>query len=136
MGPRGMIVSGGRASLYEAGAPDIADGVLATECPMLGICYGMYVIAQHLGAKSGGARAREYGPATLMLDAPDALFEGLETGSHQVRMSHGDRVESIPDTLCAIAHTTTSPHAALRTREGRMRGIQFHPVGRPTPCRV
>jgi GMP synthase (glutamine-hydrolysing) len=134
MRPRGIILSGGPASLYEAGAPDIADGVLATECPVLGICYGMYVIAQHLGAKSGGARAREYGPATLMIDEPDALFEGLETGSHQVWMSHGDRVESIPDTLCAIAHSTNSPYAAIRTRDGRMRGIQFHPEVVHTPC--
>jgi GMP synthase (glutamine-hydrolysing) len=134
MRPRGIILSGGPASLYETGAPDIADEVLATKCPVLGICYGMYVIAQHLGAKSGGARAREYGPATLMLDEPDALFEGLAGGSHQVWMSHGDRVESIPDTLCAIAHSTNSPYAAIRTRDGRMRGIQFHPEVVHTPC--
>ena len=107
---------------------DIADGVLATECPVLGICYGMYVIAQHLGAKSGGARAREYGSATLMLDEPDALFEGLAGGSHQVWMSHGDRVESLSRYVvrdCAQHEFTLTRRS--RTRDGRMRGIQFHP---------
>src|SRR5207237_9932820 len=78
MRPRGIILSGGPASLYESGAPDISDEVLATGCPILGICYGMYVIAQHLGAHSAGAHAREYGPATLTLDDPDPLFDGLE----------------------------------------------------------
>src|SRR5216684_7480487 len=78
--------------------------------------------------------APAYGPATLMLDEPDALFEGLADGSHQVWMSHGDRVESIPDALCAIAHSANSPYAAIRTRDGRMRGIQFHPEVVHTPC--
>src|SRR5216684_619830 len=78
--------------------------------------------------------APAYGPATLMLDEPDALFEGLADGSLQVWMSHGDRVEAIPDTLCAIAHSTNSPYAAIRTCDGRMRGIQFHPEVVHTPC--
>jgi GMP synthase (glutamine-hydrolysing) len=134
MRPGGIILSGGPASLYESGAPDISDEVLATGCPILGICYGMYVIAQHLGAHSAGAHAREYGPATLMLDDHDPLFDGLDGRDHQVWMSHGDRVESLPDSLCAIAHSTNSPYAAIRTRDGRMRGIQFHPEVVHTPC--
>jgi GMP synthase (glutamine-hydrolysing) len=134
MRPSGIILSGGPASLYETGAPDITDEVLESGCPVLGICYGMYVIAQHLGAKSAGAHAREYGPATLVIDDHDALFEGLDGREHQVWMSHGDRVESIPDTLCAIAHSTNSPYAAVRTRDGRVRGIQFHPEVVHTPC--
>ncbi len=134
MRPLGIILSGGPASLYESGAPDISDDVLATGCPVLGICYGMYVIAQHLGAHSAGAHAREYGPATLMLDDHDPLFDGLDGRDHQVWMSHGDRVESLPDSLCVIAHSTNSPYAAIRTRDGRMRGIQFHPEVVHTPC--
>jgi GMP synthase (glutamine-hydrolysing) len=102
MRPRGIILSGGPASLYESGAPDISDDVLAMGCPVLGICYGMYVIAQHLGAHSAGAHAREYGPATLVIDDRDPLFDGLDGRDHQVWMSHGDRVESLPDNLCAI----------------------------------
>jgi len=129
MNPRGMILSGGPASLYESGAPDIDDAVLHNGCPVLGICYGMYVIAQHLGAASAGAHAREYGPAELVIDEADQLFEGFDSNQPivPVWMSHGDRIEAIPATLCAIAHTANSPYAAVRTRDGLMRGIQFHP---------
>jgi GMP synthase (glutamine-hydrolysing) len=134
MRPRGIILSGGPASLYDAGAPDISGEVLDAGCPVLGICYGMYVLAQHLGAHSAGAHAREYGPATLTIDETDPLFEGLGGHDHQVWMSHGDRVEAIPDSLCAIAHSANSPFAAIRTRDGRLRGIQFHPEVAHTPC--
>jgi len=134
MEPRGIILSGGPASLYETGAPDISREVLELGCPVLGICYGMYVIAQHLGAHSAGSHAREYGPATLTIDEHDRLFEGLEGAEHQVWMSHGDRVEALPADLCPIAHSTNSPYAAIRTRDGRIRGIQFHPEVVHTPC--
>jgi GMP synthase (glutamine-hydrolysing) len=134
MKPRGIILSGGPASLYETGAPDIATEVLRLGCPVLGICYGLYVIAQHLGARSGGARAREYGPATLILDASDDLFEEMQGREHQVWMSHGDRLESVPDALVPIAHTANSSYAAVRSRDGMLRGIQFHPEVVHTPC--
>ena len=134
MSPRGIILSGGPASLYESGAPDISREVLNLGCPVLGICYGMYVIAQHLGAHSAGSQAREYGPARLTIDEHDRLFEGLDGAEHQVWMSHGDRVEALPPELCAIAHSTNSPYAAIRTRDGRIRGIQFHPEVVHTPC--
>ncbi len=125
--PRGLILSGGPASLYESGAPDIDDAVLKLGCPVLGICYGMYVIAHHRGAASAGAHAREYGPATLVINENDALFDGLEAREFQVWMSHGDRVEAIPADLRAIAHTANSPYAAVCTLDGLTRGIQFHP---------
>ncbi|MGO9450430.1 MAG: glutamine-hydrolyzing GMP synthase [Candidatus Binataceae bacterium] len=134
LNPRGIILSGGPASLYEENAPDISDAVLNLGCPVLGICYGLYVIAQHLGAKSVGSRAREYGPATLVIDDKDTLFEGLSGREHRVWMSHGDRVESIPDVLHPIAHSDNSPYAAFRTRDGRVRGIQFHPEVVHTAC--
>ena len=134
MRPQGIILSGGPASLYESGAPDITDDVLATGCPILGICYGMYVLAQHLGASNVGSQAREYGPATLVIDDRDPLFDGLDGSDHRVWMSHGDRIESLPASLCAIAHSANSPYAAVRTRDGRMRGIQFHPEVVHTPC--
>ena len=136
MRPRGIILSGGPASLYEADAPDIAPDVLRVGCPVLGICYGMYVIAQHLGAHSAGARAREYGAATLTIDRPDVLFEGIAEREQRVWMSHGDRVEEIPPALEAIAHSHNSPYAAVRTRDGLLRGIQFHPEVAHTPCGV
>jgi GMP synthase (glutamine-hydrolysing) len=125
--PRGLVLSGGPASLYETGAPDLDDAVLKLGCPVLGICYGMYVIAQHHGAASAGAHAREYGPATLIVNEHDALFDGLGKREMQVWMSHGDRIEAIPADLHAIAHTANSPYAAVRTRDGLTRGIQFHP---------
>jgi GMP synthase (glutamine-hydrolysing) len=134
LNPRGIILSGGPASLYEAGAPDIADEALNQRCPVLGICYGMYVIAQHLGTPSASACAREYGPATLVVDEEDTLFNHLTGREHQVWMSHGDRLDAIPDTLCTIAHSANSPHAAVRSRDGRIRGIQFHPEVAHTPC--
>ena len=136
MRPQGIILSGGPASLYEADAPDIAPEVLRLGCPVLGICYGMYVIAQHLGAHSAGSRAREYGGATLIIDRPDALFEGIGDREQPVWMSHGDRVEAIPPALEAIAHSANSPYAAVRTRDGLLRGIQFHPEVAHTPCGV
>ncbi|MGH7950119.1 MAG: glutamine-hydrolyzing GMP synthase [Candidatus Binataceae bacterium] len=134
MNPGGIILSGGPSSLYDAGAPDIPHEVLDLGCPVLGICYGLYVIAQHLGANSVGSPAREYGPATLMIDQPDPLFDGLEAREQRVWMSHGDRVEKIPDALVPIAHSANSPYAAFRTRDGRLRGIQFHPEVAHTPC--
>jgi GMP synthase (glutamine-hydrolysing) len=134
MNPRGIILSGGPASLYEENAPDISDQVLNLGCPVLGICYGLYVIAQHMGAHSVSSRQREYGPATLVIDGDDLLFEGLSGREHRVWMSHGDRVEAIPGALCAIAHSDNSPYAAFKTHDGRVRGIQFHPEVVHTPC--
>jgi GMP synthase (glutamine-hydrolysing) len=134
LNPRGIILSGGPASLYEENAPDIADQVLNLGCPVLGICYGLYVIAQHMGARSVGSRQREYGPATLVIDGDDDLFDGLDGREHRVWMSHGDRVEALPAALCAIAHSDNSPYAAFKSRDGRVRGIQFHPEVVHTPC--
>ena len=134
--PRGIILSGGPASLYEGGAPDIADEVLRAGCPILGICYGMYVIAQHMGARSAGARAREYGPATLIIDDSGGLFEGIEGREQLVWMSHGDRIETIPQGLGVIGHSANSPYAAIRSDDGRLYGIQFHPEVTHTPCGV
>lgn len=131
--PRGIILSGGPASLYEDEAPDISDEVLNLGCPVLGICYGLYVIAQHLGSCSVGSRAREFGRATLVIDEQDELFTGLKGREHQVWMSHGDRVESIGPALRPIAHSDNSPYAAIRSTDGKMRAIQFHPEVVHTP---
>jgi GMP synthase (glutamine-hydrolysing) len=132
--PYGIILSGGPSSTYDDNAPDISDEVLGVGCPVLGICYGLYIIAQHLGARSVSSRAREYGPATLVIDEPDLLFEGLAGKEHRVWMSHGDRVEALPESLQPIAHSGHSPFAAFRTSDGRMRAIQFHPEVVHTPC--
>src|SRR5579862_4553866 len=133
LNPAGIILSGGPASLYEHDAPNIERSVLELGCPMLGICYGMYVIAQHLGARSAGSARREYGPATLTVSHADRLFEGLPGREHRVWMSHGDRVEELPAGLCPIAHSDNSPYAAFRSADGRLWGIQFHPEVVHTP---
>jgi len=127
LAPKGIILSGGPASAYQDEAPDIPDEVLHLGCPVLGICYGMYIIAHHLGGRSARATAREYGPATLAIDEPGGLFEGLNARELSVWMSHGDRLESIPALLRPIAHTANSPYAAIRSVDGRLWGVQFHP---------
>jgi len=132
LNPRGIILSGGPASAYEHDAPKLAPEVLRLDVPVLGICYGMYLIALSLGARSVGAMRREYGPATLIIDQPDALFEGLDT-RQQVWMSHGDQVDQLPPDLRPIAHSDNSPCAAIRSRDGRLRAIQFHPEVAHTP---
>ena len=118
--PRGIILSGGPSSLYDEGAPNLSADVLNVGCPVLGICYGMYVLAHHHGANAAGSAEREYGPATLVLDREDRLFAGLCGSEHQVWMSHGDRIESIPEGFVAIAHSTNSPFAAFRSRDSRL----------------
>jgi GMP synthase (glutamine-hydrolysing) len=133
LNPRGIILSGGPASLYEHDAPKIDPEVLKLGSPVLGICYGLYVIAQHFGARNSASPQREYGPATLTVDEPDRLFEGLAGREHRVWMSHGDRVEDLPRDLCPIAHSDNSPYAAVRSSDGRVRGIQFHPEVVHTP---
>ncbi len=127
LAPKGVILSGGPASVYQEQAPDIRDEVLSAGCPVLGICYGMYLLAHHLGGRSARAHAREYGPATLVIDEAAGLFEGLNGHDQPVWMSHGDRVEAIPPSLRAIAHTANSPYAAVRSLDGRLWGVQFHP---------
>ncbi len=127
LAPKGVILSGGPASIYQEQAPDVRDEVLTAGYPVLGICYGMYLLAHHLGGSSARSKAREYGPATLVIDDASGLFEGLDGREQPVWMSHGDRVEAIPPALRAIAHTDNSPYAAVRSLDGRWWGVQFHP---------
>lgn len=127
LAPKGVILSGGPASIYQEQAPDVRDEVLTAGYPVLGICYGMYLLAYHLGGSSARSKAREYGPATLVIDDASGLFEGLDGREQPVWMSHGDRVEAIPPALRAIAHTDNSPYAAVRSLDGRWWGVQFHP---------
>jgi GMP synthase (glutamine-hydrolysing) len=89
--PAGLILSGGPASVYDQGAPQIDPDALRAGVPVLGICYGMQLIAHHLGGKVAPASKREYGPATLTVNDPAGLFEGLP-GEVPVWMSHGVHV--------------------------------------------
>ena len=129
--PKGVILSGGPNSVYEAGAPGLPAWVLDRDLPTLGICYGMNLLAHALGGDVVPADHREYGLATIHVDAPDSpLFAGLH---HEldVWMSHGDQVRSVPDSFEVTASTGNSPIAAFAT--GKIAGIQFHPEVAHTP---
>ncbi len=129
--PRGLILSGGPASVYEPGAPQVDPEALRSGLPVLGICYGMQLIAHHLGGEVAPGARREYGPALLSVTEPGGLFAGLP-GELPVWMSHGDHVSRVPPGFRALASSANSPVAALSNGAGVI-GIQFHPEVVHTP---
>ncbi len=129
--PLGLILSGGPASVYEEGAPQVDPEVLRSGVPVLGICYGMQQIAHHLGGEVAPAGRREYGPAVLEVSDPDRLFAGLPS-ELPVWMSHGDQVRRLPPGFRVLASSPNSPIAAF-AGEGGVLGIQFHPEVVHTP---
>jgi len=123
---RGVVLSGGPASVYVDGAPSLPASVLARGVPVLGICYGMQLLMQALGGRVEPATTREFGQASVRHTGESALFQDIEIES-SVWMSHGDRVESLPDGCRSIAASQGSPHAAVAAENGRIFGLQFHP---------
>jgi GMP synthase (glutamine-hydrolysing) len=122
---KGLVYSGGPASVYEKDAFISDPKLLKLDIPVLGICYGMQLVAYQLGGKVTGAKHREYGPATIDVKM-DPLFQDL--GSRlDVWMNHGDRLEEVPKGFYSIAATDNSPIAACRNQEGTIYGLQFHP---------
>ena len=117
--PSGIILSGGPCSVYDDDAPLSDAGLFDLGIPVLGICYGAQLMLQQLGGKVEKAEKREFGKAELTLKDTSGLFAGLEINSmkHQVWMSHGDRVEVIPDGFEATAVSDNSPFAALRHKQ-------------------
>ena len=131
--PKALILSGGPASVYDADAPTLPREWLDGRVPVLGICYGMQLMAHLLGGKVAPAREREYGPAHLQLLEPEhPLFRGLPDDM-LVWMSHGDRVDVLPAGWRAIARTKNAPHAAISDATNRLLGVQFHPEVAHTP---
>jgi GMP synthase (glutamine-hydrolysing) len=128
--PRGIILSGGPASVYEPGAPQLPDWVLGSGLPVLGICYGMQLLAEALGGKVAPASDREFGVATIHVSQPDGIFTDLPD-ELDVLMSHGDRIESLPDGFVSLAQSPNSPFAAM-SRDSII-GLQFHPEVAHTP---
>src|SRR5437867_4460448 len=127
----GVILSGGPASVYDEGAPGVDPGVISGEFPVLGICYGMQLMAHVLGGDVVGEGKREYGPATVTIADRAGIFEGLAT-EERAWVSHGDTVRRPPDGFTVIASTTSVPVAALT--DGRSRyAVQFHPEVAHTP---
>ena len=132
LNPKGVVLSGGPASVYEEDAPLPPDWVYESGLPVLGICYGMQAMVHQLGGKVAPASRREYGYAELIQDTPsDPIFHEMPE-SMQVWMSHGDHISELPPGFSALAHTDNSPIAALGDRNGRI-GIQFHPEVVHTP---
>ncbi len=113
--PRAFILSGSPASVYDAGAPSLPPYVLQSDLPVLGICYGMQLLAANLGGRVAPATRREYGPATIHQAhpaAPAPLFAGLPADL-PVWMSHGDRIDALPPGFTAFATTPNAPFAAM-----------------------
>jgi GMP synthase (glutamine-hydrolysing) len=129
--PAGVILSGGPASVYEPGAPQVDPELLRSGVPVLGICYGMQLIAHHLGGLVAPASKREYGPALLAVDDPAGLFEGLPA-ELPVWMSHADHVLRLPPGFHGLASSSNAPVAAFSDGAGVL-GIQFHPEVHHTP---
>lgn len=124
---RGVILSGGPNSVLEAGAPDLDPAILELGVPILGVCYGQQLLARNAGGVIHRSAHREYGKATIQVQAPDSvLFEGLEP-AQQVWMSHGDHVEEAPAGFTVTAATPEVPVAAMENRAKRQFAIQFHP---------
>jgi GMP synthase (glutamine-hydrolysing) len=130
--PRAIILSGGPASVYGEGAPRADPALWSGRVPVLGICYGLQLMAHELGGDVVPATRREYGPATVAITAEDGLFRGIEP-EQPVWMSHGDSILRPPEGFHATAQTESTPFAGLADPERRLYGIQFHPEVVHTP---
>ncbi len=124
--PRGIILSGGPASVWAKGAPKPDPGIFQMDAPVLGICYGMQLMGKMLGGEVSKAAHREFGKAELRIDEPDSLLSGLPDRS-VCWMSHGDYVTRVPPGFKAIAHTDNTPVAAMGSIPARKFAVQFHP---------
>ena len=129
LAPKGIILSGSPASVYEKRAPLCDPALLRMGIPILGICYGMQLIGKLLGGEVAHSEKREYGKAKLILDRTGKLFKGMgRKGSALiVWMSHGDQVKKLPTGFHAIAHSRNTPFAAIEDTEKKIYGLQFHP---------
>jgi len=128
LNPRGFILSGGPASVYAPGAPHLPAYVLEQGVPVLGICYGLHLLARHLGGRIAPVARREYGAAEIELAGPDdPLFAGLGSSHLRVWMSHGDSVVAAPPGATVLARSANSPVTAMGDLSRGLYGVQFHP---------
>lgn len=130
--PKGIILSGGPASVYETNAPQLDPAILALGIPVLGICYGMQLVCKTLGAEVIPGTKREFGRAPIHVHAPDKLLAGVPPETI-VWMSHGDQVKMATGDFVPLAKTETCPLAAAKHRTKAIFGLQFHPEVSHTP---
>ena len=137
MSPRAIVLSGGPSSVYEAGAPTVHKALFELGLPTLGICYGIQLMAKLLGGNVQPADKREYGRAHVRINEKGArspLFHGFTAGEDlAVWMSHGDRVESLPQGFTLIGESDNAPNCVTADDDRRMYGVQFHPEVAHTP---
>ena len=124
--PKGIIFTGGPASVYGDDSPRCAEGIFELGIPVLGICYGMQLMTYTLGGNVARANKREYGTTDVSIDNSSLLFEGFEN-TNGFLMSHTDFVEKVPEGFKNIGHTSSCPNAAMENKEKNLYGIQFHP---------
>jgi GMP synthase (glutamine-hydrolysing) len=134
LAPRGIILSGGPSSSYDAGAPRISTELYDLGVPVLGICYGVQLTALLLGGQVAPAARREYGRATLKIKETTDLFHGFAAGEDiSVWMSHGDRIEALPGGFAVSGESANCPAAAVAAPARKFWGVQFHPEVAHTP---
>jgi GMP synthase (glutamine-hydrolysing) len=130
--PKGIILSGGPASVFAPGAPLPDPAVFSLAIPVLGICYGVHLMALQLNGLVEFSDRREYGPGTLKVTSPSPLFDGLPS-EFPVWNSHGDKVVSLPPGFRTVGVSENSPFAAVEDRAKNLFGVQFHPEVAHTP---
>jgi len=130
--PRGIVFSGGPSSVYQEGAPSCNPGIYDLGIPVLGICYGMQLMAQQMGGVVARANRREYGRTELEVDSHDDLLCCMDS-REQCWMSHGDRVDAAPGGFSVTARTELSPVAAMADYNRKLYAVQFHPEVVHTP---
>jgi GMP synthase (glutamine-hydrolysing) len=131
-GIKAVILSGGPSSVYDDGAPKADPALWSGRLPVLGICYGLQLMAHELGGEVVPSTKREYGPATVSVTREGGLFGGIE-GEQPVWMSHGDSILRPPEGFHATAQTDSTPYAGLADPSRNLYGIQFHPEVVHTP---
>jgi GMP synthase (glutamine-hydrolysing) len=128
----GIILSGGPASVYDKGAPQIDPGIFSLGIPVLGICYGLMLMAHHLGGQVVFTGRREYGPGMLHIKNGSELFDGLGK-QLDVWNSHGDEVTALPKNFRVVGTTDGCDFAAVEDPQRKLYGLQFHPEVAHTP---
>ncbi len=131
--PKGIIFSGGPASVTDSDAPVVPAEIYDLNVPILGICYGMQLITHQLGGSVGSAKQREYGPAYMKILRKDPLFSGIGEDSIRVWMSHGDKIDKMPRGFQVLGESDNSPVAAMGDLNRKIFGLQFHPEVVHTP---